>query len=338
MIEPPGEGTPTGPDGRPLRVLKTQGPEAQAARDRAQRRDLDEAMLAATLREQGLLLPEGLAARLDRVLRLEPLVLLEGPAGGGKSHLALELARHLTREYEDAGVAVAQVDPTWRSSRDLLGAYDSEASEQKTTAALDLWLAALRHKAKPYFLILEGFDLAPPEAYLADFLGARHPGGRVSLHPGHLRCRPRAAAPPQARASFVCNQDCEACFFVQPGYPVGITDAVVDFVPAQVKVPENLRILGVMTGPVAALAPRVGHAAARVRVTPPSLRELLDAELVGPLGEHEARALEEDERRRRGGDPVPPRSWLAVGRHLAEGGSWQEACEAHLLQRVMTQK
>lgn len=302
-----------------MRTLKTKTTEE---RDREEARDFDLEAFQEELRREGLYFPGEVLEDLAALLLRPGLVLVEAPSGAGSSSLVDALGRHLTAGYREPGFARVSVAPGWTDGSPLLGTWDEASRSYRVPPALELWMRALRHKAKPHFLILEGLDLAPPERVLAEILDALRPGATLFLHDDHLRCQPRTGLAEDLRNFFICHQDCAECFFVRPGYPRGVTDAVKDFTPARVAFPPNLTIFGLLTGPAAALPPRVRDAGALLRIPAPGLEELLDHVDLPELQARrtEALALTADLE-----PPPSPRVWKAVETLLARGVSLERA-------------
>ncbi len=299
-----------------MKVLKSPCPEA---RDRSERCEFDPAVLSEDLAKRGLWYRPEVLADLAVAARPPALVLLAGAPGTGKSELARCLAEHLTRAHGDEGSVRVTVRPEWHSARQLLGEYDRASGRFHATPLLSLWLRALRHKAKTYVAVLEGLDRSPGGACLAEVLSVRMAGETLLLHEDHLRCRPRAGLADDLVNFFVCHQDCSACFFVRPGYPKGVTDAVRDFVPARIAYPENLLLVGVLDGPPGSLDRRLQDAAALVEIPTPGLEELLVPLGLEALTERRSEASGYQGALAEVGIDLSPRTWREVEALVREG-------------------
>lgn len=300
-------------------ALKASGGPGPEDVDAGERRPIDPELLATELGAEGLWFPPEVLVDAIAVLGRPGIALIGGPGGVGKSSLARIFARHATRAHRDLGVEVVTVRPDWTSPSDLAGHYDEASGRYRSTRFLDLWMRALRHKAKPYFAILEGFDLAPPELYLAEILAARDAGPPLSLHAEPLRCRPRDGIGEGLESFFVCHQDCGTCFFVAAGYPRGITDAVRDFVPARVQWPPNLHLIGILSGPVTGLPERIKDAASYLGLVAPPVEELIPAARLAGLAGRLAMAIALDRSLRSRGEALSPRIWREVDAMVGQG-------------------
>ncbi|MEW6741454.1 MAG: AAA family ATPase [Planctomycetota bacterium] len=150
-------------------------------------------------REQGLGYPQGLVARVYRALRAKGFVLLAGPTGTGKTSLALTFPK-LFADPDDKKKATDRrlflvVQPSWHSREEVLGYYNPINDTYVSTP-----LARLLHDAEvmwnltreknapapPYFVVLDEFNLAPPEEYFAELLSrleADEEGRWIELYP-----------------------------------------------------------------------------------------------------------------------------------------------------------
>lgn len=313
-----------------MRVLKTR---SAADRDREERREYRVEEFREHLSRRRLSYPDALLEDLGVALRRPGLILLSGPSGAGKSALARELASHLTAGYRQPGFVEVAVRPQWRRPEDLLGEQDEERGRYRSTPFLELWLRALRHKAKPHFLVLDGLDRAPPRAYLGEILAAGSDRSSLVLHAEHLRCQPRAGLPDELRNFFVCHQDCGACFFVVDGYPRGVTDAVQDFVPARAQLPPNLFLLGVLDGSPEELPEGLRDRGMLLEVEACGLRALdrvgaLPALRALPGGLQDL--LELETRLGERGQRLSPRIWVEVDALLGQGVGLRRALAVRL--------
>lgn len=220
-----------------MRVLKTRSPEAK-----------DREELPSSL---GQPWPSELSPYRELLDSLEAgwqehrLVVLRAPARQGKSYLIREYLKERTRSYRDRGQETVWLSPGSSLSEWLRGP-DTGSGRFPTTPWLNLWLRALRHKAKLYFLVLEGVEGGRGEGFsrlLRQVRDLQDSNQSLWLHDESLRCQAKEGPPEEVVKFFVCQQPCEECFFVRPGYPRGVTGAVRDFVPARVVWPSNLKVI-----------------------------------------------------------------------------------------------
>ncbi|MEU5693355.1 LuxR C-terminal-related transcriptional regulator [Actinosynnema sp. NPDC020468] len=123
---------------------------------------------------------ERLLTDLRRRLGAAPLITLTGVGGGGKTRLALELARQVSRAFED-GVRVAQLASARGGDPELLAQVVLSAvgvPDQSTTAPLDALVAYLRPRR--VLLVLDNCEhLVEPVATLVQEVLGAAPGVRV---------------------------------------------------------------------------------------------------------------------------------------------------------------
>ncbi len=134
-------------------------------------------LIAAHFRRRGLGFAPELLERIERAVLTKPLVLLAGPTGTGKTALAYEWAElYATR---GARRLLTPVQPSWHTREELLG-YFNPITENYVSTPLVRFLheaarayteaRAAQRPAPPCFVVLDEFNLAPPEEYLAEFL------------------------------------------------------------------------------------------------------------------------------------------------------------------------
>ncbi|MBK9386252.1 MAG: AAA family ATPase [Planctomycetes bacterium] len=133
--------------------------------------------IAAHFRKRGLGFAPELLERIERAVRTKPLVLLAGPTGTGKTALAYEWAEL----YADRGARrlLTPVQPSWHTREELLGYFNPITENYVSTPLVRFLHDAARAYAEaraaqraiaPFFVVLDEFNLAPPEEYLAEFL------------------------------------------------------------------------------------------------------------------------------------------------------------------------
>ena len=129
---------------------------------------------------KGYNFPDHLTAQFYTALKTKGFVILSGLSGTGKTKMALEFAKLLSKDekcYE-----FLSVQPDWRDSKKLLGYYNPLNGKYYETPLLKLILRAIKdyeqngENAMPYFIILDEMNLAHVEYYFADFLSVLESG------------------------------------------------------------------------------------------------------------------------------------------------------------------
>lgn len=299
-----------------MKVLRTRSAEQ---RDRELARPYCAEELAARLRAAGLHFPPRLLEELGVALAAGGLILLAGPSGCGKSSLAEAAALYLTEGYPDRGYERVAVRPGWAGPEPLVGTWSATTGRSQVPPFLGLWLAALRHKARRFFVLLDGLDRVPVDQLLGEVLAATTGRGSLYLHEDHLRCQPRGGLSDELANFFICHRPCEECFFVAPGYPQGVTDAVRDFVPARAQRPENLVLLATLDGEPDRLPAAIRDHASLLCLEAPPLEELVDAGLLPSLARHRGPLGDLAAELEAAGVPLSPRTWRRLEELVAGG-------------------
>ncbi|MCB9883172.1 MAG: hypothetical protein H6834_15395 [Planctomycetes bacterium] len=128
----------------------------------------------------GLGYPLELLERVYHSLCTKGFVLLAGPTGTGKTSLAWNFP--LLFKDPDARRLLVAVQPSWRSREEVLGYYNPINETFVATALTRFLLEAetayntatrQNRTPAPYFVVLDEFNLAPPEEYLAEIFSRR---------------------------------------------------------------------------------------------------------------------------------------------------------------------
>jgi len=148
---------------------KGPAPPAKPARPAAAATPVD-VVPAEAAKDVAKLYGEGTLRSLRLALSVKPLVLLAGPSGSGKSHLALRLIEDPRRER----TLVVPVASTWRGSEDLLGhvnpingLFEATPFTRFLFSAARAWDAGDR---APRQVVFEEFNLSRPEFWLSEIL------------------------------------------------------------------------------------------------------------------------------------------------------------------------
>ncbi len=136
--------------------------------------DLD--TIAASVRDEGMVIDDRALRRFNLALQVRGFVILSGVSGTGKTWLADAYGRATGGE-----VQIVPVAPNWTTNEDLLGylnpltgAYHDTPFSRFVRAAAREWTAAQRdgREPRPFFLVLDEMNLARVEYYFAQFLSA----------------------------------------------------------------------------------------------------------------------------------------------------------------------
>jgi 5-methylcytosine-specific restriction protein B len=131
----------------------------------------------------GLIFSEKMVARFIASLCSKPFVICSGLSGSGKTKLAQAFVHWICESEEQYKIIPVGAD--WTNREPLLGypnAIESEKYVAPENGALELILAAITNKKKPYFLILDEMNLSHVERYFADFLSAMESKEPIPLH------------------------------------------------------------------------------------------------------------------------------------------------------------
>ena len=150
---------------------------------------------------------EPFVRRFFAAMQAKRFVVLTGLSGSGKTQLALQFCK----EFAPGRHAIVPVGADWTNNEKMLGYPDAMTKGRYVkpeTGVLDLVLKAAEDPDNSYVLILDEMNLSHVERYFADFLSAMESRGELKLH--------------------------------------GRTGELLDGVPATVKMPENLWVIGTM--------------------------------------------------------------------------------------------
>ncbi len=107
---------------------------------------------------------------------------LTGLSGSGKTRLAIEYAKAIIGDADEARVTI-QVRPGWHDAADLLGHVNPIGEKEYIrTPFLKLVLRALERPSAPHVAILDEMNLSHVEQYLAPLLSAMETGDPIELH------------------------------------------------------------------------------------------------------------------------------------------------------------
>jgi 5-methylcytosine-specific restriction enzyme B len=130
--------------------------------------------------------PADVIARLHAGLWSHPrrhFAILTGLSGSGKTLLAREYARALTRDIADHRLFTLPVQPGWYDPSALLGFPNPLRGESYVrTGFLEYLIAAAADPQRPYVAVLDEMNLSHPEQYMAPLLSAMETGEPIRLH------------------------------------------------------------------------------------------------------------------------------------------------------------
>ncbi|WDE97534.1 hypothetical protein PQO03_17040 [Lentisphaera profundi] len=131
-----------------------------------------------------LKLSNQLSQNFTSALMAKPFTILTGLSGSGKTQIARAFSKWLSCS-EELQTKVVAVGADWTSNENLLGYPDALSPGQyrkPDNGTLDLILDAKDDPERPYFLILDEMNLSHVERYFADFLSAIESGEPIHLH------------------------------------------------------------------------------------------------------------------------------------------------------------
>ncbi len=109
-------------------------------------------------------------------LLAKPFVILTGNSGTGKTLISKQFAEYLEWKSEEGkkNWVIVPVGADWTDNSRILGFYNPIANDgqgkYEGTTIIELIEEANRHKAIPYFIILDEMNLSHVERYFSDFL------------------------------------------------------------------------------------------------------------------------------------------------------------------------
>ena len=163
-------------DARIKRLAEPNGSSDQATGDSPGEIVNDLGAIAASVRDEGMVIDDRALRRFHLALQVRGFVILSGVSGTGKTWLADAYGRATGGE-----VQIVPVAPNWTTNEDMLGylnpltgAYHDTPFSRFVRAAAREWTAAQRdeREARPFFLVLDEMNLARVEYYFAQFLSA----------------------------------------------------------------------------------------------------------------------------------------------------------------------
>jgi len=166
-----------------------------------------------SLNDAALIVDSKLLCRLTASLQSKRFLVLTGLSGSGKTKIAHAFA-HWISEFPEQYRLVA-VGADWTSNENVVGYQDAlqpTIYRKPASGALDLLLRAEKDSDRPYFLILDEMNLSHVERYFADILSAIESGQEIALH--------------------------------SSAEPLGAFEGDRLPVPAKIRLPENLFIIG----------------------------------------------------------------------------------------------
>ncbi|NSW93435.1 MAG: hypothetical protein HPY62_01870 [Bacteroidales bacterium] len=158
------------------------------------------------LKKSGLRYSKTLVARFIASLLTKPFVILTGLSGSGKTKLAQAFVKWICQDENQYRVIPVGAD--WTNREPLLGypnALNSKEYVKPDSGVLDLIIHANQNPDLPHFLLLDEMNLSHVERYFADFLSAMESKEEIPLYS---------------------------------------KDTVENNVPARLKVPSNLFVIG----------------------------------------------------------------------------------------------
>jgi 5-methylcytosine-specific restriction enzyme B len=126
---------------------------------------------------------ENLPAAFCAALSAKPFLILTGLSGSGKTKLAQVFANWISATKKQMKLVAVGAD--WTSNENLLGypdALKTKSYRKPDNGMLDLILNAQSDSESPYFLILDEMNLSHVERYFADFLSAMESDKPIFLH------------------------------------------------------------------------------------------------------------------------------------------------------------
>ena len=138
-----------------------------------------------SLKASGLTYPSNIVLRFILSLLTKPFIVLTGLSGSGKTKIALAFAKWITET--DNQICIVPVGADWTNREPLLGypnALESRNYVLPENGVLNLIIEANKpeNETKPYFLILDEMNLSHVERYFADFLSSMESSVSISLH------------------------------------------------------------------------------------------------------------------------------------------------------------
>lgn len=213
--------------------------------------------IKASLERRGIQLPDALVLALLTGLKCQPITLLAGPTGTGKTQLALTL--HDTSLFR---VNVAEVEGGWTDSASAFG-YVSPATQDFVPGPILLKLLdVLRQDKGQPLLVLDEINVSPPHVYLAPLLST------IERAFSEGKTVPLLVA--QSGLSEESKQALQEAERAHPGLRVETSGPFLQLV---LDIPSNLRIIGTLNFDASTedLAPKVLSRSFVVWFEPPSV-------------------------------------------------------------------
>lgn len=133
--------------------------------------------------DSGYFLDEALCTRFCASLLTKPFVILTGLSGSGKTKLAQAFVRWICQDVSQYRIIPVGAD--WTNREPLLGypnALKPEEYVKPDSRVLDLIIQANQNPDLPHFLILDEMNLSHVERYFADFLSVMESKEEIPLY------------------------------------------------------------------------------------------------------------------------------------------------------------
>jgi len=134
-------------------------------------------------KDAGYFIEQNLCCRFCASLLTKPFVILTGLAGSGKTKLAQAFVQWICQDENQYRIVPVGAD--WTNREPLLGypnALNPKEYVKPDSGVLDLIIQANQQPELPHFLILDEMNLSHVERYFADFLSVMESKEEIPLH------------------------------------------------------------------------------------------------------------------------------------------------------------